>query len=1024
MLCKLAVAYGAYSTCHIFLCRLSIVVKRLERGAVGCTMVAETAMDGANELELVRKAQQGDQASYGMLVDLYGGAMLAIAYSRVGNFHISQDIVQDTFLLGFENLGKLRSPNRFGAWLKTIARNLCANWHKSESYRKRLREDSAALHARLGYENGASADERMEHAEMRSLIDQALDCLSVGDREAIVLYYFEGQSVGDAAKSFSISPAAMRKRLERARNRLRDVLTDRVEAELINAGRKRPTSAHVLAAIPLGASFAKVGSVAAVLPSTPMLHLTGLLGKTGGLVMGINKSTGIVAAVCVLLAAGGLFIAREQESIEKSARPETEVARSLTAPEDVADPFVPIEPETDDQPASSESEAVPSSDSGLLQSETDAEPVPVDETKEKSGQRNTASVSGRVMDSDTNPIEGAELEAVHVGEEAGTVHSDAYGNYRFADLKRNVAYRITASASRYGSVAKLAAVPGTGDVAGLDFVLESGATVAGYVVDTSDSLIANAQVLMHANQGGASGMTDSQGEFEIQDVAPGTYRFAVEQGGRYQSAVNEPLVVAASDMITGLEIVVEAGQGIIEGFAIDEQGYGVSDVDVHAHSVDGSARAQTDSAGYYSLNGLGKHAVKIRFEHPDYAETFLTNIPVGTMDADVVMLRKGSISGVVIDAGTFEPIDDFTIMIITEYENPDGIPFEGQDSHGFSSARGRFVIEDVHPGFATLTATAAGYTAQKAADIVVASGEETSGIEIQLSPGNIVRGTVMDASNARPVAEATVYLGGIPDFMSEAQTLKVVTASDGSFVLREVPAGEQVLGAKHPDFAPTSISVNVQEGDETQVTIELDTSGMIAGHVTENGEVFPGARVMLGGGPQMIGQPATHTEADGSYEFKGLATGTYRIIAALPSPEAASGREPLLSAEVEVEEGYITEHDFDFKTGTGVIEGYIKENGEPISGIDANVLVVSTSGDRRIAGGSPVDETGYYRVPGLAADSYRIRVSASYTTALGERSGGSWKSGGSRSIGEGFVQLDDGATAQVDIDIADSGSEE
>jgi len=168
-------------------------------------------MDGAHELELVRKAQRGDRASYGTLVDLYGGAVLAIAYSRVGNFQVSQDIAQDTFLLGFENLGKLRSPNRFGAWLKTIARNLCANWHKSESYRKRLHEDSAMLHARLGYENGAAADERMEHDEMRNLIDQALDCLSVGDREAIVLYYFEGQSVGDAAKSFGISPVAMRK---------------------------------------------------------------------------------------------------------------------------------------------------------------------------------------------------------------------------------------------------------------------------------------------------------------------------------------------------------------------------------------------------------------------------------------------------------------------------------------------------------------------------------------------------------------------------------------------------------------------------------------------------------------------------------------------------------------------------------------------------------------------------------------------------------------------------------------------
>jgi len=74
-------------------------------------------MDGAHELELVRKAQRGDRASYGTLVDLYGGAVLAIAYSRVGNFQISQDIAQDTFLLGFDKtyvIGGGGRPTREG----------------------------------------------------------------------------------------------------------------------------------------------------------------------------------------------------------------------------------------------------------------------------------------------------------------------------------------------------------------------------------------------------------------------------------------------------------------------------------------------------------------------------------------------------------------------------------------------------------------------------------------------------------------------------------------------------------------------------------------------------------------------------------------------------------------------------------------------------------------------------------------------------------------------------------------------
>ena len=97
------------------------------------------------ELELVRRAQSGDRDSYGRLVDLYGGAVLAIAYSRVGNYAVSQDIAQDAFLLGLENLPKLRQPHKFGAWLRGITTNLCNNWQRSEAYRKRLREDSTTV---------------------------------------------------------------------------------------------------------------------------------------------------------------------------------------------------------------------------------------------------------------------------------------------------------------------------------------------------------------------------------------------------------------------------------------------------------------------------------------------------------------------------------------------------------------------------------------------------------------------------------------------------------------------------------------------------------------------------------------------------------------------------------------------------------------------------------------------------------------------------------------------------------------
>ena len=303
-------------------------------------MVAEGMMDEKRELELVRRAQKGDRRSYGRLVDLYGGLVLAIAYSRIGNYAVSEDIAQDAFLLGFENLAKLRQPHRFGLWLRTITKNLCKDWQRSRVYRERLHRDSSALRERLGYVHSPGADEKLEQREMRNLISESLGNLPLRDRESIILYYFEGKSISEAAKALDISPAAMKKRLERARRRLRDQLTAHVEAGLLEVGRGRKMSSRILAAIPLGASYAKIGTVAAVLPSAPMLHLTGLSANIGGVVMGINKTAAIVAAVCAtaIVGAGGLYITRGSRPPDVAPAPQTGLAQSVSALEQLPKP--------------------------------------------------------------------------------------------------------------------------------------------------------------------------------------------------------------------------------------------------------------------------------------------------------------------------------------------------------------------------------------------------------------------------------------------------------------------------------------------------------------------------------------------------------------------------------------------------------------------------------------------------------------------------------------------------------------
>ena len=76
--------------------------------------------DDTAAIEAIRR---GETERYAELVERYGRAVYGIAWSRLGDAHLCEDAVQETFLRGFRFLAALRKPERFGAWIARIARN-------------------------------------------------------------------------------------------------------------------------------------------------------------------------------------------------------------------------------------------------------------------------------------------------------------------------------------------------------------------------------------------------------------------------------------------------------------------------------------------------------------------------------------------------------------------------------------------------------------------------------------------------------------------------------------------------------------------------------------------------------------------------------------------------------------------------------------------------------------------------------------------------------------------------------------
>ncbi len=240
----------------------------------------------------------GDLRAYERVVERFKGAVSAVAYARIGDFAVSEDIAQETFLVAWQSRRQLRDPSRLLGWLCGIARNLAL-----QALRDRKRRMAASLDAadtRVADPSDGPA-EKIVSEEEQSLVWMALEQLDETYRDVLVLYYRQSHSVTEVAHALDLSEPTVRQRLSRGRNLLRNEVTRRIEDTLRQSGPGSRFTAAVMAALGsadttsaiqvtsgIGAA-AKVASTLAtwgtksMVASSVMGFLGGMIGVVGGL---------------------------------------------------------------------------------------------------------------------------------------------------------------------------------------------------------------------------------------------------------------------------------------------------------------------------------------------------------------------------------------------------------------------------------------------------------------------------------------------------------------------------------------------------------------------------------------------------------------------------------------------------------------------------------------------------------------------------------------------------------------------
>ena len=179
-----------------------------------------------DDVQLIQRVLEGDDDAFSVLVRKYQKQVHALAWRKIGDFHIAEEITQDTFLKAYKKLPTLKEPQRFDSWLYVITANRCSSWlRKKRLWTQPLEklEETDNEHIQTGTYSGyvAAENERTTAEAQREVVKKLLARLQESERTVITLHYFGEMSCTEISTFLGVSANTIKSRLRRAQQRMK-----------------------------------------------------------------------------------------------------------------------------------------------------------------------------------------------------------------------------------------------------------------------------------------------------------------------------------------------------------------------------------------------------------------------------------------------------------------------------------------------------------------------------------------------------------------------------------------------------------------------------------------------------------------------------------------------------------------------------------------------------------------------------------------------------------------------------------
>ncbi|MEC9349096.1 MAG: carboxypeptidase-like regulatory domain-containing protein [Planctomycetota bacterium] len=365
---------------------------------------------------------------------------------------------------------------------------------------------------------------------------------------------------------------------------------------------------------------------------------------------------------------------------------------------------------------------------------------------------------------------------------------------------------------------------------GVKIVLEQGGKLAGVVVNTEDEPVQGAEVIVRDLGAGLKEhrvVSNGKGTFEFTSIIAEDFVELEINSKDYGTYRAEQVKVGSQDLRVELKPLA-----VIIGRVLDPAGNPAKSFTVRPQSKDGQARSGSrlrarnfnPTDGRFEYKGVGDGIYTLSIRSLQYAAVTLTDLRVEAGDVldvgDIELSEGGTVSGVVVAAGTNEPVEGARVRVV---QGARAFQPGKATSIVTTDAAGEFFFAGLKDQVLSLEVSHGNFAKERLSGVDPRISGKSQGLLVELAAAASISGVVVD-SRRQAVKSIAVYLIGA-DKSTSATGGTTKTDREGVFEFLGVSPGNYTVKAHRFGNPPVSAEVQVQtvSGQHHEVVIELQS---------------------------------------------------------------------------------------------------------------------------------------------------------------------------------------------------------